>query len=117
MMAEALLSTDGGRTWRGASTNVGFPNSVALAPASASVAIAWPHPQSASGALVRTSDGGQSYSVVLSGPSSARILWAGFSDAVRAYALLSSSGTSGTAQLLESNDAGTTWRSIVIKRG
>lgn len=117
MMAEAILSTNGGTTWRVATKNEEFPNSLKLSAASASVAIAWPSYQSASGALVRTSDGGRSFSVVLSEPSSATTFWAGFSDPARAYALLSSSGGTGKAQLFESNDGGATWRSVVIKSG
>jgi hypothetical protein len=114
-MAAAMLSTNGGTTWRVAPKTEEFPNSLKLSAASASVALAWPSYRSVSGALVRTTNGGGSFSVVLSEPSPATISWAGFSDSVRAYAFITSNGGTGTTQLFESNDGGATWRSVVIK--
>jgi photosystem II stability/assembly factor-like uncharacterized protein len=112
--ATVLLSTNGGTTWRVAEpTEAGLPNSVGLAAASSSVALVWPGPQfELPAALARTTNGGKSYSAVLS--SSARVLWAGFSDPVRAYALLVVTA-SGPTHLFESNDGGATWFQVEIK--
>jgi photosystem II stability/assembly factor-like uncharacterized protein len=108
MMAEAMLSTDGGVSWRIATQTEEFPNSLKLAAASSSVALASPSYQTGSGALVRTTNGGSSFTVVLSGSSSSTGSWAGFSDLARAYALLAGS-------LFESTDGGGTWRSVALK--
>lgn len=106
MMAEAMLSTDCGVTWRVATATGPFPNSLTLAAASSSVALASPAPETLSGALVQTTNGGSTYAVVLSSPST--VSWVGFSDPSRAYALLAGS-------LFESSDAGVTWRSVAFK--
>ena len=108
MMAEAMLSTDGGVSWRVATATGAFPNSLKLAAASSSVPLASPPPEKLSGALVRTSNGGNSFAVVLSGSSPSSASWVGFSDPSRAYALLA-----GT--LFESSDGGATWRSVAFK--
>lgn len=108
MMAEAMLSTDGGVTWRVATAPGAFPNSLELAAASTSVALASPAPETLSGALVRTSNGGSTFAVVLSGSSPSSVSWVGFSDPSRAYALLAGS-------LFESSDGGSTWRSVAFK--
>jgi photosystem II stability/assembly factor-like uncharacterized protein len=108
MMAEGLLSTNGGVTWRIATQTEEFPNSLELAAASSSVALASPSYQTVSGALVRTTNGGSTYAVVLSGSSSSTVSWVGFSDPSRAYALLAGS-------LFESTDGGGTWRSVALK--
>jgi photosystem II stability/assembly factor-like uncharacterized protein len=108
MMGEAVLSTDGGVTWHVASATGGFPNSLMLAAASSSVALASPAPETLSGALVRTMNGGSTWAVVLSGSSPSTVSWVGFSDPSRAYALLA-----GT--LFESSDGGATWRPVVLK--
>jgi photosystem II stability/assembly factor-like uncharacterized protein len=108
MMAEAMLSTDARVTWRVATATGAFPNSLKLAAASSSVALASPAPQTLSGALVRTTNGGSTYAVVLSASSSSTVSWVGFSDPSRAYALLAGS-------LFESSDGGATWRSVVFK--
>jgi photosystem II stability/assembly factor-like uncharacterized protein len=107
-MAEAMLSTNGGVTWRVATQTGAFPNSLKLAAASSSVALASPAPQTLSGALVRTTNGGSTYAVVLSGSSPSTVSWVGFSDPSRAYALLAGS-------LFESSDGGATWRSVAFK--
>jgi hypothetical protein len=111
--ATVLLSTNGGTTWRVAEpTEAGFPNSVGLTTASSSVALVWPGPfDELPAAMARTTNGGGSYSAVLS--SSGRVLWAGFSDPVRAYALVVTA--SGPTHLFESNDGGATWFQVVIK--
>ena len=83
-----------------------FPNSLKLA--SSSVALASPASETLSGALVRTTNGGSTYAVVLSGSSPSTVSWAGFSDPSRAYAILAGS-------LFESSDRGATWRSVVLK--
>jgi photosystem II stability/assembly factor-like uncharacterized protein len=114
-MAATELSTDGGATWHVVTTTGEFPNSLGIAAASSSVALVWPAPQiSGEGpaALGRTSNGGTTYSAVLS--SSSRVTWAGFSDPARAYALVSS-GSTDTKQLFESTTGGATWRQVVIK--
>jgi hypothetical protein len=108
MMAEAMVSTDGGVTWRGATADRPFPNSLKVAAASSSVALASPTPESLDGALVRTTDGGSSYSVVLTGSNQSTVSWMGFSDPSRAYALLA-----GT--LYESGDGGVTWHAIALR--
>jgi photosystem II stability/assembly factor-like uncharacterized protein len=108
MMAEAMLSTDGGVTWRVATATGAFPNSLTLAAASSSVALASPAPETLSGALVRTTNGGSTYAAVLSGSSPSSVSWVGFSDPSRAYALLAGS-------LFESSDGGSTWRSVALK--
>ncbi len=108
MMAEAMLSTDGGVTWHVATATRPFPNSLKLAAASSSVALASPAPETLSGAVVRTTNGGSTFSVVLSGGSSSAISWVGFSDPSRAYALLAGS-------LFESTDGGGTWGSVALK--
>ncbi len=107
-MAEAMLSTNGGVTWRVATATGAFPNSLKLAAASSSVALASPAPETLSGALVRTTNGGSTYAVVLSGSSPSTVSWMGFSDPSRAYALLAGS-------LFESSDGGATWRSVAFK--
>jgi photosystem II stability/assembly factor-like uncharacterized protein len=108
MMAEAMLSTNGGVTWRVATATGPFPNSLKLAAASSSVALASPAPETLSGALVRTTNRGSTYAVVLSGSSPSTVSWVGFSDPSRAYALLAGS-------LFESSDGGATWRSVALK--
>jgi hypothetical protein len=83
--ALALLSTNAGTTWH--SAGGGFLNSLQLTAASSSVALAWPAQDLdgvAPGALERTTNGGKSYSDVLSRSSSSRVSWAGFSDPARA---------------------------------
>jgi hypothetical protein len=111
--ATAKRSTDGGRTWHVAEpTEAGFPNSLGLTAASSSVALVWPAPlDELPAAMARTTNGGGSYSAVLS--RSGRVLWAGFSDPVRAYALVVTAP--GPTRLFESNDGGATWHQVVIK--
>jgi len=110
--ATAKRSTDGGRTWHVAEpTEAGFPNSLGLTAASSSVALVWPAPlDELPAAMARTTNGGGSYSAVLS--RSGRVLWAGFSDPVRAYALVGTA--SGPTRLFESTDGGATWLQVVI---
>jgi photosystem II stability/assembly factor-like uncharacterized protein len=107
-MAEAMLSTDGGVTWRVATATGAFPNSLTLAAASSSVTLASPAPETLSGALVWTTNGGSTYTVVLSGSNPSSVSWVGFSEPSRAYALLAGS-------LFESSDGGATWRSVALK--
>jgi photosystem II stability/assembly factor-like uncharacterized protein len=107
MMAEAVLSTDGGVTWRVATSNGPFPNSLQLAAASSSVVLASRPPEPLGGALVRTTNGGGTYAVVLSGSGPTAVSWVGFSDPLRAYALLAGG-------LFESSDGGATWRSVAL---
>ena len=73
-------------------------------------------------ALERTTDGGRSYSVVLS-KANAWVAWIGYSSPLRAYALLEppytllKGGVSKlvASELYESNDAGATWHEVAIK--
>jgi hypothetical protein len=117
--ARAWVSSNGGTTWHVASPpTAGFPNSLGLTAASSSVALAWPGQQVSGGlpaALDRTTNAGKSYSAVMS--SSWRVLWAGFGDPVRAYALAGASetGTTGPTHLFESNDGGSSWSEVAIK--
>jgi hypothetical protein len=108
--AGTWLSTSGGASWQRRAS--GFDNALQLTAASATVALAWPAGAAAS-TLERTSNGGTSFSVVLSPSSTARVTWAGFSDTSRAYALVQSG--SGSMILYESNDGGATWSVIAIK--
>ncbi|MGA3216733.1 MAG: hypothetical protein ABSD97_13730 [Acidimicrobiales bacterium] len=114
--AKTWLSNDGGRSWIG--LKGGFPNSVQLVAASSSVALVSPALESNGNtpdALVRTTDGGRSFAVVLSG-SATRVLWLGFTNPSRAYGLFESSNSAVvTTQLYESNDGGATWHRVAIK--
>ena len=116
--AGALVSDNGGITWHVASPKMaGFPNSLGLAAASSTVALAWPGEQSSHGlpaAMARTTNAGKSYSPVLA--SSRSISWAGFSDASRAYALVAAvgDGTRGPNRLFESTDGGALWHEVAI---
>jgi hypothetical protein len=117
--AEALVSDNGGITWRTASpSRAGFPNSLGLAAASASVALAWPGEQVNHGlpaGLERTTNAGESYSAVLD--SSWGVSWAGFSDPARAYAIAAAmeTDTRGPTHLFESSDGGASWHEVAIK--
>jgi hypothetical protein len=116
-MAEVTLSTNGGRSWRVARGGA-FPNSVGLAVASSSDALVWPGPQTNGpiATLDRTTNGGRSYSAVISMSSFPSVVWAGFSDPLRAYALIrSGDSATTTTRLYESNDEGVTWRWVSIK--
>ncbi|MGA2528957.1 MAG: hypothetical protein ABSG36_07310 [Acidimicrobiales bacterium] len=114
--AETWQSVDGATSW--AAKQGGFPNSVQLAAASSSIALA-SRSQAKTGippdALERTTNGGRSFSVVLS-ESAFHVAWIGFSDAMRAYALFESDDLGAmTTRLYESEDAGATWNLVVIK--
>jgi photosystem II stability/assembly factor-like uncharacterized protein len=64
---------------------------------------------------VRTTNGGQSFSVVLS-ESGSFVAWVGFSDPVHAYVLLDSGDlATATSRLFASDDAGATWHRVMIK--
>jgi photosystem II stability/assembly factor-like uncharacterized protein len=109
--AGTWLSHDGGKSWTGGQG--GFPNSVQLAAASSSIAIASPgQVRGRPNSLERTTDGGRSFSVVLS-ESSYRVIWIGFSGPARAYALI----TIGDAtHLFESRDEGASWHLVGDKK-
>jgi hypothetical protein len=118
-MAAVMLSTNGSKTWRVATPSGEFPNSLGLAAASSSVALAWPGREISDAppvAMDRTTNGGKSYSAVLSVSRSATVRWAGFSDPARAYALVEGGGSAtATTHLYESNDEGATWHRVAIK--
>jgi hypothetical protein len=114
--AGTWVSNNGGASWL--QEQGGFPNSLQLAAASSVVALASPA-QERNGippdALERTTNGGDSFSVVLSG-SSARISWMGFSDQARAYALVEEANSATTTmRLYESNDGGAAWHWVAVK--
>ena len=119
MMAGVTLSANGGRTWHVATPSGEFPNSLGLAAASSKVALAWPGQEISNAppaALDRTTNGGKRYSTVLSLPSSLTVFWAGFSDPVRAFALIERAGSAATTTFLyESNDAGATWHRVPVR--
>jgi photosystem II stability/assembly factor-like uncharacterized protein len=108
-MAAVLRSSDGGQQWTTAMTAGGFPNSLELAAATATVAVVAPPPEALTGALARTVNGGNSYAVVLPGTTPALVTWIGFSDPSRAYAIVS-----GTLEM--SLDGGTSWRPVAFRR-
>jgi len=115
--AGTWLSNNGGTNWL--QEQGGFPNSVQLAAASSLVALA-SSLQDQNGtppdAMERTTNGGRSYSPVLSVSSFSTVLWVGFSDPVRAYALVEEGGSgSTTARLYESNDAGAAWHRVAVR--
>ena len=116
-MAEVFLSRNGGRTWVVASG--GFPNSLGLAAASSSVALAWPGQQISNAeppAMDRTTNGARSYSGALYLSAASEVLWAGFSDPSRAYALVRSGNLpTTTTRLYESEDGGKTWHEVAIR--
>ncbi len=116
-MAEVTLSTNGGRSWRVARGGA-FPNSVGLAVASASDALVWPGPETNGpiAILDRTTNGGKSYSPVISTSSFSTVVWAGFSDSARAYALIQAGNSPDTTtHLYESSDGGATWHRVAVK--
>jgi hypothetical protein len=117
-MAEVKLSANGARSWRVGIPGGAFPNSVGLAPASASDALVWPGPETNGpiAALDRTTNGGKSYSAVISTSSFSTVVWAGFSDPARAYALIQEGNSpETTTHLYESSDGGATWHRVAIK--
>ncbi len=108
--AGTWLSHNGGKSWVG--EQGGFANSVHLAAASSSVAIAWPgQERGRPSAMERTTNGGKSYSAVLLG-SSPRVIWIGYSGPLRAYALIASGAET---HLFESKDEGASWHRVVIR--
>jgi len=64
-----------------------------------------PAPETLSGALVQTTNGGSTYAVVLSSPST--VSWVGFSDPSRAYALLAAVSSNRVTRA----SPGAPWRS------
>ena len=119
MMAEVTLSTNGGRSWRVGTATGEFPNSLGLAAATSSDALAWPGQQVSKSrwiAMQRTTNAGKSYSAAITSRSFTTVTWAGFSDAVRAYALIQEGNyPDTTTHLYESNDQGANWRQVPIK--
>lgn len=115
MLATPYVSTDLGASWSAAAGHTEFSNGLALAPVSSTTALAWP--SGTAGTLMRTTDGGQSYSAVLKRPSSYAVYWAGYSDPTRAYAILSNDSAPHSGQLLESEDGGVTWTAVSFSAG
>jgi hypothetical protein len=117
-MAEVKLSANGARSWLVGTPGGAFPNSVGIAAASASDALVWPGPETSGSiaTLDRTANGGKSYSAVISTSSFSTVVWAGFSDPARAYALIQKgSSPDTTTQLYESSDGGVAWHRVAIK--
>jgi hypothetical protein len=116
--AAVFVSSNSGATWHAASPSSSFPNSLQVTAASSSVALVWPGPQVSDqlpAALDRTTNGGRSYTAVLS--SSWTVSWAGFSDPARSYALATRASTgAGGWRLFESDDGGVTWQEVAIRR-
>lgn len=111
MMATPFRSTDNGSTWAasgGRQQRAGFSNGLGIAPVSATTALVWPF--ESSGGLALTTDGGRSYSKVLDRGPQATVVWAGYSDAQRGYAIFSSGVYAG--QLWMSSDGGRSWREV-----
>ncbi|MGO9962861.1 MAG: WD40/YVTN/BNR-like repeat-containing protein [Acidimicrobiales bacterium] len=117
-MAEVKLSVNGARTWRVGTPGGAFPNSVGIAAASASDALVWPGTETngAIATLDRTTNGGDSYSAVISTSSFSTVVWAGFSDPSRAYALIQQGNSpETTTHLYESSDGGVAWHRVAVK--
>ncbi len=117
-MAEVKLSANGARSWRVGTPGGAFPNSVGLAAASASDALVWPGPETNGpiATLDRTTNGGKSYSAVISTSSFSTVVWAGFSDPARAYALIQEGNSPDTTtHLYESSDGGARWHRVAIR--
>lgn len=115
MMAEAGVSTDDGSTWRELSPEQ-FTNGLGIAALSASTALMWPAPPSLNLAL--TTDGGASFRTVMKGPqptpeSGHEIIWAGFADPTRAYAIVHGPDYAlQQNELWESGDGGRVWAEL-----
>ncbi len=117
-MAEVKLSANGARSWHIGTPGGAFPNSVGLAAASSSDALVWPGPETNGpiGTLDRTTNGGKSYSAVISTSSFSTVVWAGFSDPARAYALVQEGNSPDAAtHLYESKDGGVAWHRVAIE--
>ena len=116
-MAEVKLSGNGARSWRMGTPGGAFPNSVGIAAASASDALVWPGPETNGpiATLDRTTNRGASYSAVISTSSFSTVVWAGFSDPARAYALIQKGNApDATTHLYESKDGGVAWHRVAI---
>jgi hypothetical protein len=119
MEAEALRSSNDGRTWHKVRTG-GFDNGLTIAPVSAATAIIWPAPPG--GGLGFTSDGGDRFRTVFGGeaPHSGMypaIIWAGYSTPSRAYLLESLTPSAASAvkppnELWKSDDGGQEWTEV-----
>lgn len=107
MMAEGMISGDLGKSWSALTAGIEFTNDLQIAPVSASVALVGPYGDSAG--LGLTTNGGKSFTKVLSGPSGSVVLWVAYSDSTRAYCLLSGGSSPGGDELMASNDGGSSW--------
>jgi photosystem II stability/assembly factor-like uncharacterized protein len=115
MLATPFRSSDNGSSWSLATNRhqgTEFSNGLSIAPISASTALVWPH--ASSGGLALTTNGGQSFTSVLDRGAGATILWAGYSDSERAYAIFATGTYAG--QLWISSDGGRTWSEVHFDR-
>ncbi|HLI45092.1 MAG TPA: hypothetical protein VKU92_11580 [Acidimicrobiales bacterium] len=115
MMAAPFHSGDNGSVWSPAESrarSVEFSNALGIAAVSADTALVWPF--ESSGALALTTDGGARYTRVLDAGAGATVVWAGYSDSERAYALLATGLYAG--QLWISSDGGRSWSRVRFTR-
>lgn len=111
MLAGAWRSTDGGASWSGAGTKPSMDNSALLAPAGATTAVVEPGPD---GQLLRTTDGGSSYTQVSAATPGYWWSWMGFTTSAVGSALRVSQKQSARPgppieQLWRTYDGGVTW--------
>lgn len=113
-------SSDGGATWQERAS--GFPAGARVAPASGTVALAWPAAAGSggvtAGSIERTTDGGTTFTQSVAGASpTTTASWAGFYASGRAYAIFidSASYPPPTASLYESSDSGGAWKQVAIR--
>jgi photosystem II stability/assembly factor-like uncharacterized protein len=115
MMAAPFRSSDNGSVWRPAESRaraVEFTNALGIAAVSAETALVWPF--ESSGGLALTTDGGARYARVLDAGPAATVVWAGYSDSQRAYAVLATGVDAG--QLWMSSDGGRSWSRVRFAR-
>ena len=119
MQATAMRSSDGGRTWTSINKEP-LNNSAKVAPADDSTAILDP---GVAGALLRTTNGGQTFSQInIGNPGRSGLAWIGFTTpAVGSALVMLATGAPGltvpTEQLWRTLNGGITWRGPVSFSG